>query len=99
MASASASKRAESKGPGPKHNIEAMREAYYERIAKHDMTQLWKAMKNVVTKEPVTRCRPLIWHYGDIKRLAMESGSLITAEEAERRVLILDHPGRLGESK
>ncbi len=58
MASATASKRAESKAPGPKHNIEAMRQAYYERIAKHDMTPLWKVMKNVVTKEPVTRCAP-----------------------------------------
>src|SRR5215468_240213 len=99
MASATASRRAESKAPGPKHNIEAMREAYYERIAKHDMTPLWKVMKNVVTKEPVTRCRPVIWHYGDIKRLVMESGPLITAEEAERRVLILENPGMRGESK
>ncbi|TMJ42978.1 MAG: cupin domain-containing protein, partial [Alphaproteobacteria bacterium] len=99
MASATASRRAESKGPGPKHNIEAMREAYYERIAKHDMTPLWKVMKNVVTKEPVTRCRPVIWHYSDIKRLVMESGPLISAEEAERRVLILENPGMRGESK
>src|SRR5438445_8068511 len=99
MASASASKRAESKAPGPKQHIEAMRGAYYERIAKHDMTPLWKVMKNVVTKEPVTRCRPVIWHYSDIKRLVMESGALITAEEAERRVLILENPGMRGESK
>ena len=96
MASASASKRAESKAPGPKHNIEAMRQAYYERIAKHDMTPLWKVMKNVVTKEPLTRCAPVIWHYDDIKRLVMESGALITAEEAERRVLILENPGMRG---
>src|SRR6201987_116936 len=99
MASASASKRAESKAPGPKHNIEAMRQAYYERIAKHDMTPLWKGMKNVVTKEPLTRCAPVIWHYDDIKRLVMESGALITAEEAERRVLILENPGMRGKSK
>ena len=99
MASASAGKRAESKAPGPKHNIEAMRQAYYERIAKHDMTPLWKVMKNVVTKEPLTRCAPVIWHYDDIKRLVMESGALITAEEAERRVLILENPGMRGESK
>ena len=99
MASATASKRAESKAPGPKHNIEAMRQAYYERIAKHDMTPLWKVMKNVVTKEPLTRCAPVIWHYDDIKRLVMESGALITAEEAERRVLILENPGMRGESK
>jgi len=99
MVSATASKRAESRAPSPTHNIEAMREAYYQRIAKHDMTPLWKVMKNVVTKEPVTRCRPVIWHYDDIERLVMESGPLITAEEAERRVLILENPGMRGESK
>src|SRR3981081_3509266 len=85
--------------PGPKHNIEAMREEYYQRIAKHGMTPLWKVMNSVVTKEPVTRCAPVIWHYDDIKRLVMESGGLITAEEAERRVLILENPGMRGESR
>ena len=60
MTSATASRRAEAKAPGPKHNIEAIREEYYQRIAKHHMTPLWKVMKNVVTKEPVTRCAPVI---------------------------------------
>jgi gentisate 1,2-dioxygenase len=99
MASATATRPAETKSPGPKHNIEAMREEYYRRIAKHGMTPLWKVMKSVVTKEPVTRCQPVIWHYDDIKRLVMESGGLITAEEAERRVLILENPGMPGESR
>src|SRR5262249_54996306 len=99
MASATASKRAESKAPGPKHNIEAMRQAYYARIAKHDMTPLWKVMKNVGPKAPVTRGAPVVWHYDDIKGLVRESGALITAEEAERRVLILEKPGMRGESR
>src|SRR5713226_2648960 len=109
MTSATATKRAESKGPGPKqpspkqpspkHNIEAVRQEYYDRIAKHSMTPLWTVMKNVVTKEPVTRCTPVIWHFDDITRLLMESGGLITAEEAERRVLILENPAMPGESR
>src|SRR5436853_6438238 len=85
--------------PGPKHNIDAMREAFYERIAKRDMAPLWKVMKNVVTKEPVTRCVPHVWHYNDVKSLVMESGGLISAEEALRRVLILENPAMHGESK
>ena len=87
------------KAPGPKHNIEAMREEYYQRISKHDMTPLWKVMDSVVTKEPVTRCAPVIWHFDDIKRLVMELGGLITAEEANRRVLILENPALRGQSK
>ena len=85
--------------PGPKHNIEAAREEFYDRISKHDMAPLWKVMKNVVTKEPVTRVAPHVWHYDDVKRLVMESGGLITAEEATRRVLILENPAMRGESK
>jgi gentisate 1,2-dioxygenase len=89
----------QSSKPGAKHNIEAMREAFYERIAKKDMAPLWKVMKSVVTKEPVTRCRPHVWPYAEVKSLVMESGGLITAEEAERRVLILENPAMRGESK
>src|SRR5215831_20127255 len=85
--------------PGSKHNIEAVRQAYYDRIAKHDMRPLWKVMDSLVTKEPATRCRPAIWHFGDVKSLVMESGSLITAEEAKRRVLILENPALRGESR
>jgi gentisate 1,2-dioxygenase len=85
--------------PGPKHNIDAMRDAYYERISKFDMAPLWKVMKNVVTKEPVTRCAPVVWHYDTVKALVMESGGLISAEEAQRRVLVLENPAMRGESR
>src|SRR5579884_90677 len=85
--------------PSSKHNIEAMRDAFYARIAQKDMAPLWKVMKSVVTKEPVTRCQPHVWHYADVKSLVMESGGLITAEEAERRVLILENPALHGESR
>jgi gentisate 1,2-dioxygenase len=99
MATATATKAGTNGKPGPKHNIEAIRQEYYDRIAKHDMTPLWKVMGNVVTKEPKTRVQPVVWHFDDVKRLVMESGGLITAEEAERRVLILENPGLRGESK
>src|SRR5690348_17327637 len=85
--------------PGPKHNIEAVRQAYYDRIAKHDMRPLWKVMDSLVTSEPESRCKPAIWHFDDVKALVMESGNLITAEEAKRRVLILENPALHGESR
>jgi gentisate 1,2-dioxygenase len=84
--------------PDRKHNIEAMREAYYARIAKHSMAPLWKVMSTLVPDEPVTRCVPAIWHFDEVKSLVMEAGGLITADEAERRVLMLQNPG-LGEPR
>src|SRR6202035_3263206 len=98
MAVATAKKTTNGK-PGPKHNIEAMRQAYYDRIAKHDMTPLWTVMDSIVTKEPVSRCVPAVWHFDDVKSLVMESGSLISAEEAKRRVLILENPALRGQSR
>ena len=47
----------------------------------------------------MTRVQPHVWHFDDVKSLVMESGGLITAEEAERRVLILENPAMHGESK
>lgn len=97
-----AAKQQESKsngGPGSKHNIEAAREEFYARISKRDMAPLWKVMNSIVTKEPVTRCVPHVWHYDEVKALVMESGGLITAEEALRRVLVLENPALRGESR
>src|SRR5580704_9377652 len=98
MAVATATKSADG-GPDTKHNIEAVRQGFYGRIAKKDMAPLWKVMGSVVTKEPVTRCQPHVWHYDDVKALVLESGGLITAEEAQRRVLVLENPALHGESK
>ena len=55
MAVATATKPSDSK-LDPKHNIEAVRQDFYNRIAGKDMAPLWKVMNSVVTKEPVTRC-------------------------------------------
>ncbi len=85
--------------PGPKHNIEAMRQAYYRRIAERHMAPLWTVMSSIITPEPAPRCVPVIWHFNDVKSLVMESGRLITAEEAKRRVLILENPAMHGESR
>jgi gentisate 1,2-dioxygenase len=85
--------------PGPKHNIEAMRQDYYARIAKHGMTPLWTVMGSLIPDEPASRCAPAIWHFDDVKSLVMESGGLISAEEAKRRVLILENPALHGESR
>src|SRR5246127_1551571 len=85
--------------PSAKHNIEAVRQAYYDRIAKYDMRPLWKVMDSIVTREPASRCLPAVWHFNDVKALVMESGNLITAEEAKRRVLILENPALRGESR
>ena len=83
--------------PDRKHNIEAMRQDYYARIAERGMKPLWTVMSTLFRDEPLSRCAPAIWHFDAVKALVMESGGLITAEEAKRRVLILENPALKGE--
>jgi gentisate 1,2-dioxygenase len=54
---------------------------------------LWEVLGQIITPEPRPASVPAVWHYEEIRSLLMESGQLITAEEAERRVLVLENPG------
>ncbi len=92
-------KKAGSGKPGPKHNIQAARQAYYDKISKYDMAPLWEVLRGLVTPEPVTQCAPAIWRFKEAKQFVLESGDVITAEEAERRVLVLENPALRGKSR
>ena len=79
--------------------VQAERKAYYGRIARHSMTPLWEVLHGLVTKEPKSPAVPALWRYDEIRPFVMEAGELITAKEAERRVLILENPGLPGQSR
>ena len=77
----------------------ARRNDYYRRLDPLSMAPLWEVLGDLVTPAPASRCRPARWRYGDVRPLLLESGGLITAREAERRVLVLENPGLRGESR
>ena len=39
----------------PKHNVQTVRQNFYDKISKQDMTPLWEVLRNVVTKEPKSK--------------------------------------------
>src|ERR1700758_5381409 len=78
---------------------EITRESFYARISQQNLTPLWKSLANLVTPEPVSACQPAAWRFDDIRAAMVEAGALITAKEAERRVLVLENPGLRGQSK
>ena len=78
--------------------ISAERQAFYDEIRPLNMTPLWEVLHALVPKAPATRVTPVRWRYEDVRPYLMSSGELITAKEAERRVLILENPGCPGES-
>lgn len=75
------------------------RRAFYDEIGRKNLTPLWEVLHGLITPEPKSRCRPAFWRYDEIRPHIMAAGELITAKEAERRVLILENPGLPGESK
>jgi gentisate 1,2-dioxygenase len=82
-----------------KPQVTAERQEFYQRIDKKSATPLWEYLSELVTPEPRTPCVPAMWRYEEMRPLLMESGGLITAREAERRVLILENPGVRGASR
>jgi gentisate 1,2-dioxygenase len=99
MAVSAAQKKATAKAPGPKDNVDAIRQGYYDRISAYDLAPLWEVMKNLVVTEPKSVAAPTVWHYKDVRPLIAEAGELITAKEAERRVLVLENPALRGKSR
>ncbi len=75
------------------------REAFYRRIDGENLSALWNVLGDLITREPKSACRPHLWRFDAIRSFMLEAGALITAKEAERRVLILENPGLRGQSK
>ena len=75
------------------------RKEFYARIDQQNMTALWTVMGALITPEPKSACVPALWRFDQIRTAMLEAGKLITAKEAERRVLVLENPGLRGQSK
>jgi gentisate 1,2-dioxygenase len=73
-------------------------EALYSEMAPANLTPLWEVLSDLVTPEPDSPAQPHRWSYAKARHYLMRAGDLITAEQAERRVLILENPGLWGQS-
>lgn len=82
-----------------KPEVTPERRAFYERLDQKDLTPLWETLATLVTPQPRTACVPAHWQYDQLRALLIEAGELITAHEAERRVLVLENPGIRGRSQ
>jgi gentisate 1,2-dioxygenase len=75
------------------------RRDFYARLDKKNTAPLWEVLNRLVTPEPRPATVPALWKYAELRPLIMEGGRLITAKEAERRVLVLENPGLRGMSQ
>jgi gentisate 1,2-dioxygenase len=77
----------------------AKRQEFYARLGPRNLAPLWEVLKGLMPPEPRSKAVPFHWSYEELRPLLMESGRLLTAEEAERRVLVLENPAFVGQSR
>jgi gentisate 1,2-dioxygenase len=75
------------------------RKAFYERIAEHNLAPLWERISTLVKPSPRPAAQAFLWQYAVVRPHLVASGLLLSVEEAERRVLVLENPGLPGQSQ
>ena len=80
-------------------DVTPTRAAFYDRIGTESLAPLWEVLKGLVRIEPQPTPCAHIWRYDRVRPYLMEAGALVTAEEAERRVLVLENPALPGRSR
>jgi gentisate 1,2-dioxygenase len=75
-----------------------LREQLYRDMDPHNLTPLWEVLHALVPPQPRTPCAPAFWKYDAVRPYLIRAGEVITAEEAVRRVLILENPKLRGQS-
>lgn len=76
----------------------AERKAFYDAISSLNLTPLWEVLHALVPTQPASPCVAACWQYAKLRPHLMQAGTLITAEEAVRRVLVLENPALRGQS-
>jgi gentisate 1,2-dioxygenase len=80
-------------------DTQAQRQDFYERIEPLDLAPLWERLRGLVPREPTPVGVAHQWRYEEVRPFLMEAARHISAEEAERRVLLLENPGLRGGSQ
>jgi gentisate 1,2-dioxygenase len=73
--------------------------AFHRELGAKNLAPLWEVMKDLVPREPRSAAVPAYWSAELLRSMAIEAGTLITAEKAERRVLVLENPALRGQSQ
>lgn len=81
----------------PNDQSEQLR-SLYEEMAQANLLPLWETLAQLVPLQPRSPAVAHRWDYAQARQFLLRSGDLITAEQAERRVLILENPGLPGQS-
>ena len=83
---------------GLPNDARAQLESLYREMEPKSLYPLWEVLAALVTPEPSSGTQSTKWQFGEVRDYLMRAGDLISAHDAERRVLILENPGLPGTS-
>ncbi|OFW07645.1 MAG: gentisate 1,2-dioxygenase [Acidobacteria bacterium RIFCSPLOWO2_02_FULL_68_18] len=81
------------------HLLPPERRELYARLDTANTAPLWEVLGKIIPPEPAPDIVAVLWRYEEVRPLLLEAGRLLTAREAERRVLVLENPGLRGQSR
>ena len=70
----------------------------YTEMQPRNLYPLWEVLGALVTPNPRSAAQVHRWRYADARAYLLRAGDLISAAQAERRVLIMENPGLPGTS-
>ncbi len=68
--------------------------AYYAELKHVHAGALWTVANKIEPWEPKSESVPVVWRYADLREKVLRSIDLVTPEQAGRRVIYLENPGR-----
>jgi gentisate 1,2-dioxygenase len=68
----------------------------YRDLTPLSLAPLWESLHELVTSEPRTKMQAAMWQYQAVRPLLLRAGAAISAQQAVRRVLILENPAATG---
>jgi len=74
-------------------------QALYDDMRPASLTPLWEVLASLVTPTPYSPVVAHKWRFEEARDYLLRAGDLISAAQAERRVLILENPGLPGSSR
>jgi gentisate 1,2-dioxygenase len=72
---------------------------FHDRIGAQNLAALWVGRRGVDLSKPKSPAVVFRWHYDGLRDDLSEAGDIVTAEEAFRRVLVLENPSFPGEMR
>ncbi|MBC2769972.1 cupin domain-containing protein [Pusillimonas minor] len=72
--------------------------SYYKDLERLGTAALWTVANKIEPWEPKSASVPMLWRYRDLREHVLKSVDLVTPEQAGRRVIYFENPGRKEEA-